>query len=370
MLFNRVCIVYIKDFMRIFLVLMFSMSILLSVIGLVDKIDDFAQYGPSAFFYIKYVIYTLPRYVFYLIPFVTLVSSLFVFSMGVRSRELLILSVSGGKLRRTLRPFIFFGILISLTGFVFGEFIHPEYTKKINNMVYELTEKKKVLVKKDIYLKGKEETIVNIGSFYQNTGTGNDIKIYLLKNNILIKRIDSKEAEIHDKMWLLKNVIIYDFNTGNIEKFDKLTYQIDVKISIASFKDIKKMEEFSLAELIKKRDELKNAGLSNPKIDTDISGKLSYNFVTFFMMILGISLPLGAHEKFNFIISKIKRGVSGTSGIITVSIGLIITITYWLIYSFFMFMGYSKILPPFIAPWVTPIIFGFISLKLYYAMRE
>lgn len=366
---NRVCKIYIKDFIKTFLIFIFSMSFLLSVIGLIDKIDDFVQYKPSAIFFVKYVIYMIPRYIVYLIPFVTLISSLFIFSIGVRSKEFLILSVSGGKLKQTLKPFIFLGIIVSIFGFIVGEFIQPEYTKKINNMIYELTEKRKVSVKRDIYLKGKDEIIVNIDSFYQDKGIGNEIKIYLMKNNILIKRIDSREAEITDKIWHLKDVVIYDFNSGKIEKFESLSYPINLKISIASFKDIKKIEEFSLAELIKKRKELKAVGLSNPKIDTDISGKLSYNFVTFFMMILGISLPLGAYEKFIFIISKVKR-VSETSGIITVSIGLIITIIYWLFYSFFMFMGYSKILPPFIAPWVTPIICGFISVKLYYSIRE
>ncbi len=58
------------------------------------------------------------------------------------------------------------------------------------------------------------------------------------------------------------------------------------------------------------------------------------------------------------------------SGIITIGIGLIITILYWLVYSFFMFMGYSKILPPFISPWITPLIFGFVSIRLYYAIKE
>lgn len=369
MFINRICRSYIKDFIKTFSILIFSMSLLLSVLGLVDKIDDFSQYRPSVFFFLKYVLYLIPRYVFYLIPFVTLISSLFIFSIGVRSREFLILSVAGGRLREMLKPFIVLGIFISIVGFIVGEFIQPEYTKEINNMVSELTEKRKVLLKKDIYLKGKDNTVINIGSLYQDKGVGKNIKIYQIKGNDLTKRIDSEEAEINDNVWILKDVKIYDFTTGKIEKIDSLSYSTDVKISITAFKDIKKIEEFSLAELIKKRKELKNVGLSNPKIDTDISGKLSYNFVTFFMMILGISLPLGAYEKFTFITSKM-RGASGASSIITVSIGLIVTILYWLVYSFFMFMGYSKMLPPFIAPWITPIIFGFISLKLYYSIRE
>lgn len=371
MIFNRLCKIYIWEFFKTFFVLIVTISILLSLIGLIEKIDDFIPYKPTAVFFIKYVIFMMPRYVFYLTPFVTLVSSLFVFLIGVRSKEFLILSVSGDKLRRTLRPFILIGIFISLFGFIISEYIQPEFAKKINNLIYELTEKGFGSVKRDIYLKEKEGTVINIGSLYQSQerGIGSDVKIYIIKENALIKRIDSSEADINDKIWLLKNVIIYDFNSGRIERIDRLNYSVNVKVSLASLKDFKKLEELNLAELIKKRRELKNIGLSNPKIDTDISSKLSYNFVTFFMMIIGISLPLGAYEKFNFITSTIK-GVSGASGIITFGIGLLITVIYWLLYSFFMFIGYSKILPPLLAPWFTTVIFGFISLMLYNSIKE
>lgn len=369
MFINRVCRSYINDFIKTFSVLIFSLSLLLSVLGLVDKIDDFYQYRPSVFFFLKYVLYTMPRYVFYLIPFVTLISSLFVFSMGLRSREILILCVAGGRLREMLKPFIVLGIFISIVGFIIGELIQPQFTKEINKMVSELPEKRKALLKKNIYLKGKDNTVIHIGSFYQDRGVAENIKIYQMQGYNLTKRIDSEVAEIRDNIWILKDVKIYDFTTGKIKEIDSLSYSTDVKISIAVFKDIKKIEEFSLAELIKKKRELKNAGLNNPKIDTDISGKLSYNLVTFFMMILGISLPLGASEKFSLLTSKI-RGASGTSSIIIASIGLVITIIYWLVYSLFMFMGYSKIIHPLLAPWITPMIFGFISLKLYYSIRE
>lgn len=365
---NTLCKSYIMDFLKAFLILLFFMSALLAVVAIVEKIDDFIQYRPSAVFFIQYTLYSIPRYIFYLIPFVTLICSLFIFSMGVRNREFLILSVSGGRLREILKPFIVLGILISLFSFIFGEFVQPEFTKKINKLAEELTEKGKGSVQKELYLKTRDGMVVKIGKFSQDKNTGNDVKIFIIKNEILIKWLDCEEAEIKDKEWILKNAVIYDFVSGTIEKVQAINYPISVKISITAFKDIKKIEEFGISELLQKRKELKKAGLSNPKIDTDISGRLSYNFVTFFMMILGISLPLGAHEKFSFIFLKTRS--AGGSGIITAGIGVLITIIYWLLYSFFMFMGYSKILPPFVAPWITPLIFGIVSLKLYYSIRQ
>lgn len=366
---NIVCKSYIKDFVRTFLVLLFSMSCLLSIVGLIEKIDDFMPYKPSTTFFIEYGLYSIPRYIFYLIPFVTLVTSLFIFSIGVRSREFLILSVSGGRLRGLLKPFLILGIIISIVGFMFGEFLQPEFTKKLNFMIEELTQKGKSSIQKELFVRAKDGTVIKIGKFSQQQKKADEVKIFIIKNDALIKRIDSREAEIEQDQWKLKNSIVYDFVAGKVEKYDLMDYPLNLKISIAAFKDIKKIEEFGIAELIQKRKELKKVGLSNPKIDTDISSRLSYNFVTFFMMILGMSLPLGAYEKFNFLFSKGKGG-SAAGGIITVGIGLVITIIYWLVYSLFMFMGYSKILPPFISPWITPLIFGFVSIKLYYSIKE
>jgi len=371
---NIVCFSYIKDFLTIFIVLTISLASLLSIIGIVEKIDDFMPYKPSLLFFIEYFLYNIPRYVFYIIPFVTLVSSLFIFSIGIRTRELLILSVSGGRLRKVLKPFLFLGVIISLFGFIFGEFIQPYFTKKINVMIETLTEKNKSKVQKDIYVRTKDGTIVKIGTLNsseqsQNIKIANNVKIFIIKDDTLIKKIHSEKADIKNKEWLLKNVIIYDFINGRVEKLPEINYPMNLKLSVTAFKDIKKIEEFGISELLQKRRDLKRVGLSNPKIDTDISGRLSYNFVTFFMMILGLSLPLGADEKFSSIFSKTKSGAQA-SGLITVSIGFLITIVYWLLYSLFMFAGYSKILPPFVAPWITTVVFGLVSVKLYFSIKE
>ncbi len=370
MLINTFVKAYIIEFLKVFFILTLSLSSLLAITGLIEKIDDFIPYSPPTSFFFQYAFLSIPRYLFYLIPFVTLITSLFVFSMGVRNREFLIISASGGKLRSLLKPFLFLGIIIAIFGFVFGEFIQPEFTKKLNSMIAQLSEKGKSRVEKDVFLKTTDGSVLKIGSLFEQEKLAKNVKIFVIQNNVLIKRIECEYAEIKDgEIWRLKNVSVYDYEKGSLEELDTMNYTVKAKISSVAFKDIKKIDEFGIAELFQKRKELKRVGLSNPKIDTDISGRLSYNFVTFFMMIIGISLPLGAYEKFIFLFSKTKDS-RGASGAITVGIGLLITIFYWVVYSIFMVIGYSKILPPFLSPWITPLIFGLISFKLYYSIRE
>ncbi|MCS7203892.1 MAG: LptF/LptG family permease [Thermodesulfovibrio sp.] len=361
---NTLCKSYIFEFIKIFIVLSISMSILLSLIGLIERIDDFIPYSPKFEFFFKYLLLNTPKYLFYLIPFITLISSLFIFSVGMKRKEFLILSVSGGRLRQILTPFLFVGLAITLFGFIVGEFIQPKFNKKINILTEELIQKKKATVQKNIYFKTREENIFRIETFYPEQKRGINVKIFIFKNGKLIKKLEAAEAEIREKSWILKDAVIYDFLNGKVEKQKILNHPLSEKISISVFKEIKKIEEFGVIELIEKRKELKKTGLSNPKIDADISGRLSYNLVTFFMMILGISLPLGATEKIFLVTAKSKEGI------ITAAVGLLITVIYWILYSLFMFMGYSKIIPPFVSPWIVPLIFSFVSLKLYLSIKE
>lgn len=374
MALNPLIKAYLKEFCKTFLLLTLSLSTLFAIVGLIEKIHDYIPFNPPITFFLKFILYSLPRYFFYLIPFVTLIATLYVFSMGVRNRELLVVSLAGGKLRRILVPFTVLSLLISISGFFFGEFLQPEFTKKLNRMVSELTEKGGSVQRSNLFLRAKDGTIVKIGQLIYSEGTvqgstGRAVKIFILKDNALKERIDAEEAKIEREFWILKNVVHYQYGTARVERKDSYRIALDIEISSATLKDIRKLEEFGIMELIQKREELKRMGLSNPKIDADISGRLSNSFVTLFMTILGISIPLGASERLIAFLTKTK-GEKAKGGALVVGVGFLIMILYWLIYSLFMFFGYSKILPPLLAPWITPVIFGVLSVKLWLSIKE
>lgn len=371
---NRIIGLYLIEFSKVFSVLILSFSTFFSVVALLEKIHDYLAYEPSALFYIEFVLLNIPRYFFYLLPFVTLISSLFVFSIAVKNREILIISLSGARLKRFFLPFIVLSLVISLFGFILGEFIQPEFTKELNRLVAELTERGKSLRRNNLYIMAKDGTVVKIGSLtYSETkrgsSSGRDIKVFTFKDNSLDRVIEAQEADISDEIWTLRDVVIYDFSSAKVSREDSYRLTLDVNINLATIRDIRKIEEIRLKELLEKREELKRMGLMNPKIDTDISARLSYNFVTLFMMILGISIPLGAYEKLESLFAR-TRGTQSAQGALLVGIGILLMILYWVIYSVFIFLGYSKILPPLLSPWITPVIFGALSIKLWLSIRD
>lgn len=108
-------------------------------------------------------------------------------------------------------------------------------------------------VKKEIFLRAKDGTIIKIGQYLSEQKKAKNVRLFIIKENFLIKKIDVEEAEVGEKYWTLKNGVIYDFSSGKVENFQLMNYPINLKISIATFKDIKKIEEFGVMELIQKR---------------------------------------------------------------------------------------------------------------------
>ncbi len=87
----------------------------------------------------------------------------------------------------------------------------------------------------------------------------------------------------------------------------------------------------------------------------DIHSRISYPLINAIMLVLGISLAM--------------KGEMG-SGLITAAIGIFISLLYWVGHTAFLSMGYTGILPAFIAAWFMPALFGVIAFHLFSKVPE
>jgi lipopolysaccharide export system permease protein len=105
-----------------------------------------------------------------------------------------------------------------------------------------------------------------------------------------------------------------------------------------------------IAELYRYIQRLRHAGFRNAKLAVDLDSKISFPLVTLFMVLLGISLSL-----------RVSLG----GGLFSAGLGLLISLVYWLSYTFSLSMGYAGVLPAFLAAWAVPFVFGALSLYLF-----
>ncbi|MCL4491041.1 MAG: LptF/LptG family permease [Nitrospirae bacterium] len=360
---------YIKEFLKTLVILSLGISLIFSIIGFIDKIDDFMPHNPPAKLLFQYILLAIPKYLHYLMAMATLLSGLFIFSQAIKRREIVVIKAASGKMKRILMPFVAIGVILTLFGFALGELVVPVTSKKIRSIKSRITQKKKEITFKEgtLYMRGKDGSIVRIALYLPDQNISKGVSIYKFDKDGLKERIDAETGEWEGSTWKLKKALVYDIANGKAVEVPEVVYPYIESPKIFQ-EDMWSVEEMTLPELIKYQRRLNDAGFKNIKLTVDISSRLSYPLINLFMLLLGISLSIGGEQQ---AFQKILHTKSQThGGIIAAGLGLFISLVYWFGYSMFLSLGYAGAIPPAIAPWIVPSVFSILSLYLYSQIPE
>jgi|WetSurMetagenome_2_1015567.scaffolds.fasta_scaffold00703_16 lipopolysaccharide export system permease protein len=369
----RVQRLYIIEFFQVLFILTIGMSILFGILGLSEKLAEFMKYDPSIDLLFEYGLASIPRYVLYFMPMGALLSGLFVFSLAIKRREIVAIKTSGGKMKKILSPFIAIGLLLTLFCFVLGEFVVPVTAYKVREVANEITHKgsNKTLFKEGtLYMRGKDGSIVKIALYMPEQNMSKGISIFKYKDGSMTERIDAKTAVWEGTAWRLKDIAIYSFEDGKYTVKNELVYT-EIESPNIFREDVLKVEEMTIIELVRYKNRLTEAGFKNNKLSVDVSARLSYPIINLFMLLLGISLSVGGEQKgFEKIFGTKIQGAHSHAGMLSAGLGLVISVAYWLGYTFALSLGYSGAVPPIVAPWIVPVLFSLLSLYLYANIPE
>ena len=116
---------YLRDFLKLLILLTFGISLIFSLIGLMGKIDSTMAAKASFKALAIYTLLSMPRYILYILPMAVLICSLFTFAQAFRRHEIAAIKAAGGRLKTLFAPFILTGALLAFTAFSTSEFILP-----------------------------------------------------------------------------------------------------------------------------------------------------------------------------------------------------------------------------------------------------
>ncbi len=370
---------YLVEFLKLFSVIGGGLGFLFSIIDLIDKINEFVPTRPSMNGLLLYAVLNFPQYLLYLMPMTALISGLFVFGQAGRRKETTAVKASGGSIKTLLRPFVYSGVLLTIIGFLIGEFVAPDFTRKAHALRDTLSKRDKVLTFQagTTWLRTRD-AIVKIDLFLPDKGIIKGLSIMKMEDSMLVERIEADSAEWRPVfgstvspetlkspgtfrsdsrgVWYLRDVTEYKIKTGTAMKYKEIPLSRDIIDSPDIFREgAQRPDEMNVRELVTYTKRLKNAGFRNTKLIVDIHSRISYPFINVIMLILGISLA--------------TRGATG-GGLITAAIGMFISLLYWIGYTASLSMGYAGILPPLIAAWLMPTIFGSVAWYLFMKIPE
>lgn len=352
-------LLYVREYLKLVGIICLGLAAVFGLLDLVDKIDNFAPGKlslPSIAYYIALV---MPKYLMYVLPMSLLVGCLFVFGMASRTRELIAVKSSGGRVKKLFRPFLLLGVFFTIISFFLGEVIVPELSDRLLAFKRDSMRKAEqvAIVEHSIWVRGTDGSFVRIGFYFPEESTARDVSIFVPGETVLKRRIEAREAFWdggESGVWRLRDVSLYDVENRAYRTIREMVYPY-LESPVVFAAGVKKPEDMGIVELLRYRQRLDEAGIKNSKILVDLHMKMSHPFMNFFMILFGLALS----------------GLSKSGGgLFAAGAGIAMSLLYWLVYTFMLSMGYARVIHPVLAPWIVPVLFGSVAAVLFTKIPE
>ena len=356
---------YLKEFFRY---LAASLAILASIFMLLEfigEINDIYEDKPAITLVLIYFALRVPRFILFVLPMASLFSTLLTIGFASKWKEMVAIKSAGGGVKKVFSPFIVVGIGLTLLSLLLSESLVPWATTEAKELRYSKMQHRRVKVMfKDgeLWLRGTEGSLIYIRNFAYYEGMAYQVSTFRFEDDFVLKDIiEAQNARWNKerKRWELNNVKI--FNTednkivdNKIVHYNSLPFEI-LEPPETLVKEIKAPEEMNILELYRYYEKIRESGYHNVKYEVDLYGKLTFPIMNFVMIMFGLSLSLQDMIR---------------SGILAMGIGVIVIILYWVFYSVTMMLGYAELLPPWLAPWISPVLFGAGGTFLFKHLKE
>jgi len=348
----------IREYLKTFLIIMFSFSILFIVIDVSDNLSRLIRRNAAVPDMVLYFIMRVPYVITLSFPVVVLLSALFLMNNLSRHSETTAMRAAGLSIFRISIPLLAIAFILSLFIMFVGEIILPKAELQQQIIYVEKIKKQKLeddKTKANIYYRGKNNRYYYINFFdgYNNQLNVINIVDFDDESGHIKRKIDALSAKWTNEKWLFKKCYIRTFENGipkEISYFDS-TYVNDLDATpidfIKSAKATMSMNYFELKDYIKR---LEKVGVKNTKERVDLAMKVSFPFASFIIMFF--SIPM-------LTMSFRSRGRG-----IVFAFGIFITFIFLSVIKFFQTVGYYGVLSPMMAAWLPNMIFLTIGVIL------
>jgi lipopolysaccharide export system permease protein len=209
-------------------------------------IDDLIGKGLDVSQVSELMIYSIARFVPLALPIAVLISSVMVLGKLGENYELAALQSSGISLISIMKPIFILIVLISISSFLFSNYVMPIANFKGGSLLYDIKKKKPAInIKEGIFYNDIDGFSIKIGS--KDDNVLNDILIYDHKENLGNKKVISAKS---GKMKITddeKYMVLYLFDGNSYIEIDnnnnkkksinrKISFQKDlIRFDLSSF---------------------------------------------------------------------------------------------------------------------------------------
>ncbi|MBN2645186.1 MAG: LPS export ABC transporter permease LptG [Desulfuromonadaceae bacterium] len=327
-----------------------------------EKVDDFLEHQAAPAFYLSYFLCKIPLIISQVLPLSVLLGTFLTLGSLSKSHELTAMRAGGIGLARVVLPLCVATLLLCVSHFGINEYLLPSSLQKANHILrVEVKGKSESLGKRQNLWFRDASTINHIRLALPEAGRLHGITLYQINAaNQLTVRFDADKAFFENNAWVANQAVIREFNPSTGQLLDEKRFN---RISIPLNKTPHdfavtngKSDELNFRLLKELSDRLRREGLDATRYLVDMHSRLAAPLASLVMFLLAIPFALQKSRNINLALG--------------ISISVLIGVSFFVVQSTLMALGYSAILPPGIAAWSANLIFLLLGLFLILSTRD
>ncbi len=351
-----------KEYLRLFAVVLPALATVFLVLHFLEKIRRFSEHDAALIWILQYFVLKSPKILLEVMPLAILLSTLFTLVRLSKNNELLAFMGAGIGLFTLTRPILLFSLLISLLGFHLNGTLIPyglKTARAVQEIEIERRDPSTHFIQSKVWLQFAPKEFFYAREIDPSSGTMQGIHLYTVDEDFSLKEeITAKSMTYANQTWTLASGIQTRFLANrSLETTPFIQKNIPLNRTPEDFRQAAviptEMTDRQLQTYIQR---LTEDGINATRYEVDLQARGAFSVASFIMAFIGIPFSV-----------KQARQAGSTS---CFAVGIVIGISYWVISSAMIALGYTRVLSSLPAAWGGNLFFLLLGIYLWWRLES
>jgi len=343
-----------RFFLKVLFLCSLSFVVVFVLADLFEKMDDFIDYQANVSSIARLYLYKVPDIVRLTLPVDLLLATIFTLGILAKNNEIVALLASGVGMLRLAAPILGIALLLVAASTLLSEFVVPRTNARMFEVQRVRIEKRPPLdapVRHDFSYRGQSGYVYYVRTFNVETQRLLGVVVHQYHAGHLVARLDAESAEWRDDHWEFARGFYRTFTASGEHARPFHTMRLpDLAETPTELARIEpEPEAMTYRQLQAYVDKVRSSGGKVNNYLVQLYAKISDPLTNLVLALLGIGL------------AATKRKTSLATGF---GLTLTVAFAYLATSEFGAALGHNETIPPLLAAWIGPLLFGTAGLLL------